>query len=188
MRVFHPVTHNADGSDPSATVPPRLQVPRPDEQTPADEMTTLRGWLDYLRGSALHKLDGLDHAQLRWRPTMTSNSLGGIVMHLGYSERLWLRVVIDGEAMDLGWTENRYAPTFVVPDGWSAQDVADFYRAETDRADEVLDRAQSLDQRSRAEMRPTTLRWALTHLVEEIARHCGHLDITRELIDGSTGR
>ena len=98
------MTHNADGSDPSAIVPPRLQVPRPDEQMPADEMTMLRGWLDYLRGSALHKLNGLDDAQLRWRPTATSNSLGGIVMHLGYSERLWLRVVVGGEAMDLGWT------------------------------------------------------------------------------------
>lgn len=182
------MTHNADGSDPSASVPPRLQVPRPDEQAPAGEMATLRGWLDYLRGSALHKLNGLDDEQIRWRPTPTSNSLGGIVMHLGYSERLWLRVVIEGEAMDLGWTENRYAPTFVVPHCWSAQDVADFYRAESVRADQVLDHAQSLDQRSKAEMRPTTLRWALTHLVEDGARHCGHMDITRELIDGSTGR
>lgn len=182
------VSHNADGSDPSATVPPSLQVPRPDEQAPADEMTMLRGWLTYLRGSALHKLVGLDDEQLRWKPTPTANSLGGIVMHLGYSERLWLRVVVEGEPMDLSWTENRYAPTFVVPDGWSQQRVADFYRNETDRADDVLDRADSLDQRSKAEMRPTTLRWALTHLVEEVARHCGHMDITRELIDGSTGR
>jgi uncharacterized damage-inducible protein DinB len=182
------VSHNADGSDPSATVPPSLQVPRPDEQLPADEMTMLRGWLDYLRGSALHKLGGLDDEQLRWRPTATSNSLGGIVMHLGYSERLWLRVVVDGEPMDLSWAENRYAPTFVVPDGWSEQEVAEFYRRETEVADTVLDRADSLDQPSKAEMRPTTLRWALTHLVEEVARHCGHMDITRELLDGSTGR
>lgn len=109
-------------------------------------------------------------------------------MHLGYSERLWLRVVMDDEPMDLSWTQNRYAPTFVVPDGWSGEQVAAFYRAESALADRVFDRAESLAQHSKAQMRPTTLRWALTHLVEEVARHCGHMDIARELIDGSTGR
>lgn len=95
-------------------------------------------------------------------------------MHLGYSERLWLRVVVADEPVDLSWTENRYAPTFVVPDGWSEQHVAEFYRSETALADEVLDRAESLDQRSKSEMRPTTLRWALAHLVETIALiNCG---------------
>ncbi|WP_370375730.1 DUF664 domain-containing protein [Catenulispora sp. GAS73] len=33
-----------------------------------------------------------------------------------------------------------------------------------------------------------TLRWALTHMIEETARHAGHADILRELIDGTTGR
>jgi hypothetical protein len=32
------------------------------------------------------------------------------------------------------------------------------------------------------------LRWVLMHLLEETARHAGHADILRELIDGSTGR
>jgi len=36
--------------------------------------------------------------------------------------------------------------------------------------------------------KPTTLRWLLTHMIEETARHAGHLDITRELIDGERGR
>lgn len=182
------MSHNADGSDPDIRVPPRLAVPRPDEQERTDDLTSLRRWLAYLRASALHKLDGLTDNQIRWSPTATSNSLGGIVMHLGYCERLWLRVVMDDEPMDLRWTENRYASTFTVPDGWSAEQVSAFYRAESAMADAVLDRAKSLEERSKAAMRPTTLRWALTHLVEETARHCGHLDITRELLDGSTGR
>ena len=182
------MSHNADGSDPNVAVPPTLKVPRPDEQALTDEMTILRGWLTYLRGSALHKVDGLSEDELRWKPTQTSNSLGGILMHLGFSERLWLRVVIDDEQMDMDWTADRYAPTFVVPEGWTLKDVIDFYQTETALADRVLDKAESLDQRSKAAMRPTSLRWALTHLVEEVARHCGHMDITRELIDGSTGR
>ena len=148
----------------------------------------LRGWLAHLRGSAVYKLEDLDAEQLRWRPSPTANSLGGIVMHLGYAERLWLRVVFAGEEMDLSWTKDRSAPTFVVPDGWAADDVVSFYRAETAAADSILDAANSLDAPSAAEMRPTTLRWIVTHLVEEIARHVGHMDITRELLDGRTGR
>jgi len=55
-------------------------------------------------------------------------------------------------------------------------------------ADRVLDAVDSFDLRSRADFRPTTLRWVMTHLIEEIARHLGHMDITRELVDGRTGR
>ena len=50
--------------------------------------------------------------------------------------------------------------------------------------------AISIEKRgdSRGEIRPTTLRWVVGHLIEETARHCGHMDITRELLDGRTGR
>lgn len=186
--MIEPVTTNADGSIADPHVPPTLHVPRPDEAVPVDEATMLRGWLAHLRGSAVYKLEGLDDEQLRWKPSPTANSLGGIVVHLGYCERWWLRVVFAGEAMDLSWTRDRNAPTFVVPDGWSVDDVVAFYQAETAAADAVLDRAESLDLPSAGEMRPTTLRWIVTHLVEELARHVGHMDITRELIDGRTGR
>jgi hypothetical protein len=169
-------------------VPPTLHVRRPDEAMPADETTMLRGWLDHLRGSAVYKLEGLDHEQLRWKPVPTANSLAGIVLHLGYAERWWLRVVFADEEMDLSWSLDRFARTFVVPDGWGVDDVVAFYRAETAAADAVLDAAESLDLRSRGELRPTTLRWIVTHLVEETARHVGHMDITRELIDGRLGR
>jgi hypothetical protein len=30
-------------------------------------------------------------------------------------------------------------------------------------------------------------RWALLHLIEELARHAGQADIIRESIDGATG-
>lgn len=180
--------HNADASDPRPQVPPKLSVPRPDEATPADELTMLRGWLSHLRGSVIHKLEGLSGAQIRWKPSPTANSLEGIVTHLGYGERLWYRVVFAGEKMDMSWAEDRYAATFEVPEGWSAADVTAFYTDEIALADAVIDQAASLDQRSAGAIRPTTLRWILTHQLEEIARHAGHMDITRELIDGKTGR
>ena len=163
--------------------PPSLAVARPDEATPADEPTMARGWLDHLRRSALYKLDGLDHAQLRWAPAPGANSLGQVVVHLGYAERLWLRVSFAGEVMDTRWR----AHTFCVPATWGVDDVASFYRAETAAADAVLDGAASFDAPAASAVRPTTLRWIVYHLVEETARHVGHMDIARQL-DGRTGR
>lgn len=164
--------------------PPALRVPRPAEAEPLDEMPMARAWLAHLRESAIFKLEGLDDAQLRWRPAPTANSLGVIAVHLGYAERLWLRAIFAGEEMDMGWR----ARMFELPDGWSAEDVVAFYRAESAAADAVLDRAPSFDLPSSGELRPSTLRWVVYHVIEETARHVGHMDITRELLDGSTGR
>jgi uncharacterized damage-inducible protein DinB len=164
--------------------PPTLQVARPDETRPLDELAMARAWLEHLRRSAIFKVEGLDAGQLRWRPAPTANSLGVIVVHLGYTERLWLRAVADGQRMDMAWR----ARMFDLPEGWGAEEAVAFYRAESAQADAVLDQVTSLDHASRGDLRPTTFRWAVFHLIEETARHVGHMDITRELLDGSTGR
>jgi len=143
-----------------------------------------RAWLTHLREGAIFKLDGLDDRQIRWRPAPTANSLGVIVVHLGLAERLWLRAIFDGEEMDMGWRRSM----FELPPQWSVDEVIGFYRAETAAADRVLERAASFDLPSSGALRPTTLRWVVTHLIEETARHLGHMDLTRELLDGRTGR
>jgi uncharacterized damage-inducible protein DinB len=147
-------------------------------------MAMARAWLQHLRESAIFKVEGLDPTQLRWQPSPTANSLGVIVVHLGYAERLWLRAISAGEQMDMAWR----AHMFELPEGWGVEDAVAFYREESARADAVLDRAASFDLPSRGDFRPTTLRWAVYHLIEETARHVGHMDITRELLDGSVGR
>jgi hypothetical protein len=164
--------------------PPRLHVPRPEEAAPLVEMPMARAWLQHLRESAVYKLEGLTPEQLAWRPAPTANSLGVIVVHLGYAERLWVRAIFAGERMDMGWR----ARMFELPTGWDVDQVVAFYRAETVAADAVLDTASSFDLPSSGDLRPTTLRWVVLHLIEETARHVGHMDITRELLDGSTGR
>ena len=54
----------------------------------------------------------------------------------------------------------------------------------------VVSGAPSLDERCRlaGDEAPANLRWVMMHLLEETARHAGHADILRELIDGETGR
>jgi uncharacterized damage-inducible protein DinB len=163
---------------------PELRVPRPDEESPADEMTMARGWLVHLRESAIPKLEGVDDDQVLWKTAPSANSLGSIVVHLGYAERLWLRVISAGEIMDMSWR----GKMFVVPEGWHTHDIVTFYRDETTATDVVLDGTNTMDLRSTGEIRPTTLRRVVTHLLEETARHVGHMDITREFLDGSTGR
>ena len=106
------------------------------------------------------------------------------MVHLGYAERLWLRAICAGEPMDMGWR----ARMFELPGGWGVDEAVAFYRAESTLADAVLDRAASFDLPSAGDLRTTTLRWAVYHLIEETARHVGHMDITRELLDGSVGR
>ena len=164
--------------------PPELHVARPDEAVPLDEMPMARAWLQHLRDSAIFKVEGLTPEQLRWRPAPTANSLGVIVVHLGYAERLWLRAIFAGQPMDMGWRSRM----FELPDGWGLGDVVGFYRAECALADAVLDGAETFDLPSAGDLRPTTLRWAVCHLIEETARHVGHMDVTRELLDGSIGR
>lgn len=164
--------------------PPHFHVSRPDEAAPLDERAMARAWLQHLRDSAIFKLEGLSPDQLRWRPAPGANSLGVLVVHLGYAERLWFRAIGAGEPMDMGWR----AHMFELPEGWGADEIVAFYRRESALADAALAQVGSLDQRSGADFRPTTWRWALFHMIEETARHVGHMDITRELLDGSAGR
>jgi hypothetical protein len=120
-------------------VPPTLHVPRPEESEPLDEMSMARGWLQHLRDSAIFKVEGLDPTQLRWQPAPTANSLGVLVVHLGYSERLWLRAIGAGEEMDMAWR----ARMFELPEGWGVDQAVAFYREESRGADAVLDQVTS---------------------------------------------
>jgi hypothetical protein len=104
--------------------PPTLRVPRPEEARPLDEIAMARAWLQHLRDSAIFKVEDLDPTQLRWTPAPTANSLGVLVVHLGYTERLWLRAVSAGEPMDMAWR----ARMFELPEGWSAEEAVAFYR------------------------------------------------------------
>lgn len=168
--------------------PPETATPRPPEDEASDEMTMLRGWLKHLRASAAKKIDGLTDEQLRWRPASTANSTGGVVQHLGYAQRWWFRVVFGGEDIPFGFHDDGMRVTFELAPDATAGSVSEFFEEECARADEAIEGA-GLDQWSRGQIgRRATLRWIMTHMIEETARHAGHLDITRELIDGETGR
>ncbi len=110
----------------------------------------------------------------------SGTSLLWLVKHLTKAELLWVGRRFAGRDISL--------PSDTLDDD-SVSDVIGAYRAAWVTVEAIAD-AASLDQLCRDTGAETMvdLRWVLTHLLEETARHAGHADILRELVDGSTGR
>jgi uncharacterized damage-inducible protein DinB len=166
------------------------EVNRTEPFQPADERTALQGWLDYHRATLRWKCAGLDGAQLTTRPVQSSTlSLLGLVRHMAEVERAWFRRRF-GAQSGVGslYCHDEYPDgDFDFADGDRAE--ADFaaFIAECAAADEAA-RDQSLDQAFMSpDGSPLDLRWVYLHMIEEYARHNGHADLLREMIDGVTG-
>lgn len=144
-----------------------------------DERELLLNWLRYLRGAVLRKVDGLDDEQARWRPDGRLMPLIGIVHHLTNVESRW----IDGGFFGAAVSRAEDEPLDVV-----GLTVAGCVRAyeERGRATESTVRMLSLDA-PHAYGPDVNLRWVVLHLINETARHAGHADSVRELLDGMTG-
>lgn len=159
----------------------------------ADEVDTLRAFLDYYRATLLHQCDGLDPAQLNTKLPPSSMTLGGMLKHLTGVEDWWFgQVFLDRPADEL-WGEI----------DWDADNDWDWHSAEGDspeqlrtqfedavrRSNAILDSAASWDELSVKASQRTgqqfSLRWIVVHMLEEYARHAGHADLIRESIDGA---
>jgi len=166
-------------------------VTRVDPPFAADERTMLVAFLDYYRETMIAKIEGLDDAQAGWTPAPTANSLLGLINHLTYVEHWWFHECLLGKPPELPdvFGEDKdadFRPPADQPIGFTV----DRYRQECTRSNEIVVATSSLDEISkneRVKKRGITLRWILVHMIEETARHAGHADITRELIDGATG-
>ena len=159
----------------------------------AGEREMLTGWLDYHRATLLWKCEGLTDDQLRERAVPPSGlCLLGLVRHLAECEQSWFRRVLLGEDVPyLYVTEQDNDADFNDVDNADvAKDFSTFKRA-CDAAREIVASARDLDVVSKKPDRRTggqfSLRWILTHMIEEYARHNGHADLLRERIDGATG-
>lgn len=157
----------------------------------APERETLEGWLDYYRSTLLLICDGVGAEALRQRPVEPSElSLQGLVQHLTEVERNWFGRILAGqdlppvypggrtpEGHDGGFQVDPATCCATAVDRWEAEVAA----ARTRCADrELSDTASFMGAR-------VSLRWIFSHMIAEYARHCGHADILRERIDGTTG-
>jgi hypothetical protein len=154
------------------------------------ETDTLAGFLDWYRAVVERKVDGLTLDEARTVRTPTGMSPLGIVKHLGWVERGWFREIFAGEEVEPTDGEDDNSAEFALGPDDTVDSVLTFYRTEVDHSRRVVAGCPSLDTLS---VEPTkyrehvSLRWILVHMLEETARHAGHLDLMREAIDGRTG-
>jgi hypothetical protein len=153
------------------------------------EREMLEGWLEFHRTTLLLKCEGLDDEARKRRPIPTSNlSLHGLVRHCAEVERNWFqRALRKDTAAPPIWFDPAIDDSELVPlDGadWEADLAA--WKAECDRSRAAAAEHQ-LDDTGVRHGEPVSLRWIYVHMVEEYARHNGHADLIRELVDGAVG-
>ena len=168
-----------------------MTVDRRDPTFVADERTALREWLEYQRATLLVKCDGLDAAGLAARPVPSSVlSLHGLVRHMADVERNWFRRWMEGVPADpLFYDEAHPDGDFEQADGATWEADLEVWRAEVEHAQGVEAGVASLDQVCRRPDREQAIdaRWIMVHMIEEYARHNGHADLIREMVDGTVG-
>lgn len=152
-----------------------------------DEREALLGWYALQRGIVLLKCEGLDDDQAA-RVVIPSSPLitvGGILAHLTWVEHLWFQ----HQMMDRAGTGPGYddveGSEFLVAEGRGLDEFVVGYREQCAASDEVI-ATHDLDAPSLRPSRdgqPPNLRWIVVHMIEETARHAGHLDLIRELIE-----
>jgi hypothetical protein len=151
-----------------------------------DERSVLLGYLAYHRAVLARKLDGVtDDDGCRAACAPSTLTLTGLVRHMTDVERWWFRMVAQDEALegrfdeDAEWdVSSRPTVKATLADFWEEIEIVDGYLATAD-----------LDARMPGGPDPGvhSLRRTIVHMIEEYARHCGHADLLREAIDGSTG-
>ena len=194
-RAILEATAASPGAPPAMT---RLdEQGRPEPPLAADEIGTLLGFLDYQRATMAWKCAGLDAGGLRATVGVSSMTLGGMLKHLAYVEDYWFSQFLHGRDQQPPWDRV----------DWEADPDWDWHSA----AEETPERLRTiwndavahsrslvaealaegdlgqLARRSWPDGGTPSLRWILTHMIEEYARHNGHADLIREAVDGETG-
>jgi uncharacterized damage-inducible protein DinB len=153
------------------------------------ERVMLEAWLDYHRTTLLLKCEGLDDSGRQARPVPTSKlSLHGLVRHMAEVERNWFqRVLLSAPDTPPIWYDPAVEDSELVPlddADWEADLSAWLAECDHSRATAA---SHDLDDTGLRRGKPVSLRWIYVHMIEEYARHNGHADLIRELVDGAVG-
>jgi uncharacterized damage-inducible protein DinB len=156
-----------------------------------DPQEILLQQLSYHRATLLAKLDGLNDDQLRNSILPSGWSPLELLRHLAFVERRWMQWGFEAEQMPdpRGDHDPNSKRWIVMPDD-TVDSLAAWLGTIAARTEAVAATAQLTDRAKiggRFSSDPPTLGWILAHLLQEYARHVGHLDVVRELIDRSVG-
>jgi uncharacterized damage-inducible protein DinB len=163
---------------------------RADPATDASERELLQGFLDFHRGTLLWKTAGLTGEQLtQARIEPSPMTLLGLVRHLSEVERYWFQLCLAGRPVELKlWTDEHPDGDFDLVDPARAeQDLAEL--REAIRISDEIAAARALDDTFTRPKGETeySVRYLYLHMIEEYARHNGHVDLLREQTDGLVG-
>jgi uncharacterized damage-inducible protein DinB len=151
------------------------------------EKESLHVSLDRHRDVVLWKLDGLEDEQLRRPMTPSGTNLLGLVKHLASVEYSWFCETFGQKSESIPFDANDPDADMRAEANETTADIVEYYGRARAAADRVIDELD-LDAVGTAWFgEAVSMRWVLVHMVEETARHAGHMDILRELIDGATG-
>jgi hypothetical protein len=147
-----------------------------------DERETVLGLLQYQRDSFVKKVSGVSEEAARRSQVASGTSLLWLMKHMARAESLWLLHRFAGQ--DIGIADDQIGPGDTVETA-----IADYQQTWV-RTDAIVAVAPSLGELCRdvGDEAPVNLRWVLMHLLEETARHAGHADVLREMVDGEIGR
>jgi uncharacterized damage-inducible protein DinB len=156
-----------------------------------DERTMLTTFLDYTRATVHAKCAdvaaaGASNAPLATSPLMT---LSGIVNHLRWVENWWFEVIFQDLPNTAPWTEEDIDREWRIAVECPIEDLLAEYEQQCARNRELV-AGLELDARAKTTVRDgqsVTIGWIVMHMIEETARHNGHLDLLRELADGVVG-
>lgn len=168
-----------------------MSEPTHPELRPHDERSALVQRLDQYRQIIRSQLADLDDERAWTRPLgATDLTVGGIVKHLAWAEDHWFQGKLRGVDLPEPWAS---APLADEPD-WpfhsseynTVDQLLELYAAAVERSRAATDRSASLDEVAAAPsfgQGPVNLRWILVHMIDETARHAGHLDLLRDALD-----
>jgi uncharacterized damage-inducible protein DinB len=156
------------------------------------EAAHVAAYLAYYRATVLEKARSLPDSELR-RPQVPSGWTPlELVLHLAHMERRWFTWGFLAEPVVDPWGDSQGSPdaAWLVPAGTTLDDVAGLLASQAARTDAVL-ASTSLDALAatggRFSSHPPDLRWICHHVLQEYARHAGHLDVAVELASGAVG-
>jgi hypothetical protein len=160
--------------------------------TLTDPSELLPQYLDAYRTAVLRKLDGLSDAELRTSRLPSGWTPIELLNHLAYVERRWLQWGFEAQQVDAPRGDDGPDGRWHVADKMSADDVKAFFTAQCEKSRQIiagaeLGRVSRTGGRFKAGDDHPALIWILFHLLQEYARHLGHLDVARELADGVVG-
>ena len=158
----------------------------PDRQSTLAE--SVLGFLDFVRITCVNKLAGLSEEQARETPLPASRVMSplGLLKHLTAVQRQHIQIHIGGRDLPPLWRSDDTEFDFRLRPEDTIESVVAAFDAEWELSRETLGRTD-LEGPITAYGQPNRAGRLLVDVLQESARHLGHLDIVRELIDGAKG-